>query len=295
MAEQTILIIDDSDLTRAKLSAALEGQVTVALAENGKKGLEAALELEPDLILLDVGLPDIDGFRVCDAFKKDDRTKHIPLMILLEPEKDAKAAVRGLELGAADFIASPFEPEIVRARVKTQLELQDRRRELEQMAMVDALTGCFNRRYFMNAADMELSRRKRHLYDLVVAVLDVDEFASVSAEYGAEAGDAVLKEVAKVIDDAVRYEDSVGRIGDKEFAVMLPEANATGASIVLDRIRERIADLEFKHGGYDFSVTASIGLTEVEVVDMTMQDALSRAEEAVREAKENGRDQLLIR
>jgi two-component system cell cycle response regulator len=294
MADQTILIVDDSELMRAMLLATVEGLGDVVLAEDGKTGLKLALEVNPDLILLDIVLPDIDGFKVCEALKKDDRTKHIPVIVLTGMEKGAKSEIKGLTLGAADYILKPFQPAVVQARVKTQLELVKYRKELEHMAMVDSLTGCFNRRYFMNAADMELSRRKRHMYDLVVAVLDVDYFKNVNDTYGHDAGDAVLKEVVSCIEDAVRYEDTVGRIGGEEFAILLPEANTEGASIVLERVRENIGALEFTHNGHTFSVTASIGLTDVEPDDVTMDAALKRADEALYAAKDGGRDQIKI-
>jgi len=293
MSKKTILVIEDSELMREMLSATIGGLADVSLAENGKTGLEKALALTPSLILLDIVLPDIDGFRICEALKKDERTKHIPV-IVMTGLNSTKAELKGLSLGAVDFFHKPFEPEIVRARVKTQLELVTVREELLHMAMVDPLTNCYNRRHFMNAADMELSRRKRHGYGLVVAVLDVDHFKSVNDTYGHEAGDLVLQEVVDCCKETVRYEDTLGRIGGEEFAVLLPEADSEGANIVLDRVRENVSALEFKHNGSTFNVTVSIGLTEVEYSDMEINSALARADKALYQAKEGGRDAVVV-
>ncbi len=293
MAERKILIIEDSDLMRDLLRATLRDLGTVEAAPDGKSGLKMALDLMPSIILLDIVLPDIDGFRVCEALKKDERTKHIPVIVMTGLDS-AKAELKGLSLGAADFVRKPFEPEIVRARVRTQLELVSAREELVYMAMVDSMTGCFNRRHFMNAADMELSRRKRHSYGLVVAVLDVDNFKMINDTYGHEAGDLVLKEIANCCKETVRYEDTLGRIGGEEFAVLLPEADVDGAYVVLERVREKIAAIEYSHNGHIFHVTVSIGLTEVDYDDVAINTALDRADQALYQAKEQGRNIVVI-
>lgn len=293
MARKKILVIEDSELMREMLSATIGELGDVVLAEDGKTGLKMALSEEPHLILLDVVLPDIDGFRVCEGLKKDERTKHIPV-IVMTGLNSAKAEIKGLNMGAVDFFLKPFEPEIVRARVNTQLELITAREELIQMAMVDSLTNCFNRRHFMNTGDMEISRRKRHGYGLVVAAVDVDHFKPVNDTYGHEAGDLVLQEIADCLKDTVRYEDTVGRIGGEEFAVLLPESDSRGAYSVLERVRENISGIEFVHNGQPFNVTVSIGLTEVEYTDVSINDSLRRADLALYDAKKSGRDRVVI-
>jgi diguanylate cyclase (GGDEF)-like protein len=293
MSPRTILIIEDSKLMREALSATIGDLGDVVLAVDGRSGLEKALEIKPSVILLDIVLPDIDGFTVCEGLKKDDRTKHIPV-IIMTGLNSTKAELKGLALGAADFFRKPFESEIVRARVRTQLELVKAREELVYMAMVDPLTSCFNRRHFMNAADVELSRRKRHSYGLVVAVLDVDHFKKINDTYGHEAGDLVLKEIANCCKDTVRFEDTLGRIGGEEFAVLLPEADVDGAYAVLERMREKIAGIKYSHNGHIFQVTVSIGLTEVEYKDVAINNALDRADQALYQAKSKGRDTVII-
>jgi len=293
MTDKTILIIEDSDVMRGMLRMTLESMATIVLAEDGKSGLKQALEIKPDLILLDIVLPDIDGFTVCEGLKKDDRTKHIPVIVMTGLDS-VKAELKGLALGAVDFLRKPFVPEIVRARVSTQLALVDAQAKLVRMAMVDPLTDCFNRRHFMNAAEMEMSRRKRHSYSLVVAVLDVDNFKEVNDTYGHEAGDLVLREIANCCKNTVRYEDTLGRMGGEEFAVLLPEADIRGAFDVLERVREKVGAINFTHNGRAFHVTISIGLTEVEANDNAVNAALDRADQALYKAKRGGRDAVII-
>lgn len=298
-----ILIIDDTKLMRDMLSAmVIELGADPVTAATGKDGLIAALEHGPTVILLDVILPDIDGFKVCDALKKDYRTSDIPVILVTGLEKDEEAESKGLKLGAADYIMKPLKPLVVQARVKTQLDLAtrtkalaDANRELTQLAMTDTLTGCFNRRYFMNAADMELSRMKRHGYSVVVAMVDIDHFKTVNDTYGHEAGDHVLKEVAKCCDETVRYEDTVGRLGGEEFAILLPVADVAGASGVLERVRAAIADMSFQSRGEDFGVTVSIGLSELDQADLSIDDGLRRADDALYAAKKKGRNLIAVK
>jgi len=293
MTEKSILVIEDSDVMREMLRTTLSDLADIITAEDGRRGLELALEHTPALILLDIVLPDIDGFTVCEGLKKDERTKHIPVIVMTGLDS-VKAELKGLALGAADFVRKPFVPEVVRARVATQLELVKTREKLVYMAMVDPLTDCYNRRHFMNTAEMEMSRRKRHSYNLVVAVLDVDHFKAVNDTYGHETGDLVLREIANCCKETVRYEDTLGRIGGEEFAVLLPEADVEGAFAVLERLRESVGQINFVHKGTPFNVTVSIGLTEVEQSDGAINVALERADKALYKAKRNGRDAVVI-
>lgn len=295
-----ILIIDDLEIMRTMLSRVAEDFGEVVTASSGKEGLLAVLEQRPSLILLDVILPDIDGFKVCEALKKDYRTRDIPVILITGLETEDEAEVKGLSLGAADFVKKPIKPEVVKARINTQLTLLDKSRELEEanqelthLAMTDALTGCFNRRYFLNAADMELSRMKRHGYPVVVAMIDIDHFKDINDTYGHSVGDSVLADVAKVCDDTIRYEDTMGRLGGEEFAVLLPVADDEGASGVLERLRQSVENLTFE-GHEGLTVTVSIGLSELRADDLTVEQGLKRADDALYAAKNQGRNQLMV-
>ncbi|WP_286828422.1 MULTISPECIES: GGDEF domain-containing response regulator [Kordiimonas] len=298
--DHKILIIDDLEIMRTMLSGIAKEFGEVVTAATGKDGLIAALEHKPTLILLDVVLPDIDGFKVCEALKKDYRTQDIPVVLVTGMEKDEDAESKGLTMGAADYILKPIKVPVVRARIQTQLTLAEKSKALEEankelthLAMTDALTGCFNRRYFMNAADMELSRMKRHGYPVVVAMIDVDHFKRINDQYGHEVGDEVLSVVAKCCDETVRYEDTLGRLGGEEFAVLLPVADAEGAYGVLERLRQTVSDLTFPNVP-DLRVTVSIGIAELTGEDMSIDAGIKRADEAMYKAKKAGRNKVEI-
>ena len=298
--DHKILIIDDLEIMRTMLSGIAGEFGEVVTAATGKEGLIAALEHKPTLILLDVNLPDIDGFRVCEALKKDYRTQDTPVVLITGMEKDEDAESKGLTIGASDYILKPIKEPVVRARINTQLTLVERSRALEKanaeltrQAMTDSLTNCFNRRYFMNAADMELSRMKRHGYPVVVAMIDIDHFKRINDTYGHEVGDEVLAVVAQCCDETVRYEDTLGRLGGEEFAVLLPVADSDGAYGVLERLRQTVEGLAFPNAP-DLTVTVSIGIAELEGSDMAIDGALKRADDAMYKAKKAGRNRVEI-
>ena len=298
---ETILVIDDNEMIRDMMVAIIGDLAKVETAANGREGLTKALACNPCLITLDLILPDIDGFKVCKALKTDSRTKHIPVILITGADEEEKAETQGFNLGASDFIQKPLKPAIVRARVKTQLELARRERalmtanlELERLASVDALTNCFNRRSFLHIADAELSRMRRHGYAVVVAMVDLDHFKSVNDRFGHATGDAVLTAVASTFKDTVRLEDTVGRFGGEEFAILLPVADAEGANTVLERLRMNVEDLVFTHDAEAFNVTVSIGVSEIYTSDTKIEEALKRADTALYAAKAAGRNQISL-
>ncbi|WP_262691348.1 GGDEF domain-containing response regulator [Kordiimonas aestuarii] len=299
--EEKVLVIDDSAIVLEMIERTIGDIVEVITASTGKAGLVKLLEHKPTLVLLDVKLPDIDGMKVCKAIKADNRTKHVPVLLITGEETDADAEAAAFATGAADFIRKPMHPAVVRARVKLQLELEMRAHalnavniELQRLASTDMLTGCLNRNYFINSADAELSRMKRHDFAVCVAILDLDHFKNVNDSFGHAAGDEVLRLAAACMKDAVRHEDTVGRLGGEEFAILLPVADAGGALIVLERLRERLSELRYQGTRPDYSVTTSIGLAEVYHRDLKIEDALQRADEALYRAKREGRNRICV-
>jgi len=301
MFQETVLIVDDTRLMTQILSSLIEGQANVISAMEGEGAIKLATEKQPDLILLDVVLPGIDGFEVCRRLKADDRTKDIPIIFITGLHKETSDEMSGFELGAVDYITKPFAPLVVQARVKTQLdlarrnkELKERSEELRRLATIDHLTNCFNRRYFMNAADTEISRSRRHDQPLTVAMLDIDHFKLVNDTYGHQTGDLVLVEVARACERALRDEDVLGRVGGEEFAVLLPETDEDGALKVLSRLCADIRALAFDHEGKDVCVTVSVGVTLVLPGDLSIEDAIRRADAGLYAAKKAGRDRIVL-
>jgi len=301
MFEETVLIVDDTRLMTEILTSLIADQANIISAMEGESAIALAIEQQPDLILLDVVLPGIDGFEVCKRLKADDRTKDIAIIFVTGLHTESADEMSGFELGAVDYVTKPFAPLVVRARVKTQLELarrnkelRERSEELRRLATVDHLTGCFNRRYFMNAADTEISRTRRHDRPLAVAMLDIDHFKQVNDTYGHQAGDLVLIKVAKSCEQALRDEDILGRIGGEEFAVLLPETCEEDALSVLTRMCDNIRALIFVHDGQKIQVTVSVGLTLVLPKDISIDDAIKRADAGLYLAKNAGRDRIVI-
>ena len=298
---EKVLVIDDSAIAREMIARAIGDLAHVIMAETGKAGLVKLLDERPTLVLLDVKLPDIDGMKVCRAIKADSRTRDIPVLLLTGEDTDADSETRAFEAGAADFIRKPMHPAVVRARVKLQLELDLRARalnaaniELQRLASIDTLTGCMNRNHFISTADQELSRMRRHDYAVTAALLDLDHFKQVNDTYGHAAGDEVLQQAAQCIREIVRHEDSVGRLGGEEFGILLPVSDVEGAQRVLGRIQEGLARVRFDGAPDDFSISASIGITEVYHGDMKIEDALRRADAALYDAKRSGRDRICV-
>ncbi len=300
-ATEKILVIDDSPVILELLKKIIGGMADVITAPNGKIGLIKALESKPKLIVLDIRLPDIDGLKMCRAIKADHRTKHIPVILITGEETTEEAESDGFAAGAADYICKPLKPAVVQARIKTQLDLYLREEalvkansELQRMVSIDMLTTCLNRHYFLGIADAELSRMRRHGYAVTVAMLDIDHFKAINDTYGHAAGDDVLRAVGACMKECVRHEDSVGRMGGEEFAILLPVSDADGAMTVLDRMRERLAALSFDFAGRSFGMTVSLGIAEVFESDLKIEDALKRADKALYQAKEGGRNRIVV-
>src|SRR5579859_4005198 len=208
-----------------------------------------AIDRQPDLILLDVVMPGLDGFEVCRRLRAEERTQRIPIVFItglnaLEDER------RGLELGAIDFISKPVQAAIVRLRVRNHLELKRYRDFLEDLSLVDGLTGIGNRRRFDEFLLREWRRSRRGRAPLALVLLDVDNFKAFNDHYGHAAGDDCLREVAATIAMLVRRPgDLCARYGGEEFAAILPHTDLTGARTLAERIREAVLALEIPHEG----------------------------------------------
>ena len=296
MARQKILISDDSQTVIDMLCAVLGEDYEVMVAPGGVAAIEMAIDRQPDLILLDVVMPGIDGFEVCRRLRAEERTQRIPIVFItglnaLEDER------RGLELGAIDFIAKPLQAAIVRLRVRNHLELKRYRDFLEDLSLVDGLTGIGNRRRFDEFLVREWRRSRRARTPLALVLLDVDYFKAFNDHYGHAAGDDCLREVAATLAMLVRRPgDLCARYGGEEFAAILPHTDLAGARILADRIREAVLALEIPHEGSVVSpyVTVSIGIAASDPSAAEEPDDLLRdADRRLYEAKSAGRNRVV--
>lgn len=257
-----LLVVDDQPVNIQALYRIFAPDHRVQMATSGAKALALCREDPPDLILLDVVMPEMDGYQVCERLQTDEATRNIPV-IFVTSHNDAAQETRGLELGAVDFIAKPVNPAVVRARVKTHLTLKSQSDLLRQLAFIDGLTGVANRRCFDEGLDTEWRRATRRGAPLALLMLDVDHFKRYNDRYGHQAGDDCLRRVASAIKiGALRPGDLTARYGGEEFACILPGTDLDGALTVAGGIEQRVRGLQIEHADSDAAkvVTVSIGV-----------------------------------
>ena len=304
-----ILLIDDSEVQSNQIREALVRLgYEVALASSGMTGLQMARSTSPDLVLLDVVMPDIDGFAVCRWLKMNAETRDIPV-IMLTVRTALADRVEGLNIGADDYLAKPLEDEELEARIFAALrvkaahaELRERNQQLEHMlhsvealASTDSLTGLFNRRRFADVLKREFAVTKRYRNTLSCLLLDLDHFKQINDRFGHDAGDQVLKEVARKITGSLREVDLAARYGGEEFVVLLPHTSKTDARIVAERLVKNVKKQEFNFAGEVLSVTVSIGCAgNSDVVTDNAEDLVKAADIALYQAKNAGRDRVVM-
>ena len=292
----TLLIVDDEKQNRTLLTELLQDDYQIILAKNGVQALERAQSHLPDLILLDVLMPEMDGLEVIRALKSADLTRHIPVIFVSALDKPDDEE-RGLDLGAVDYIAKPFHPPIVRVRVRNHLQAVHQRRLLEQLALIDSLTEIPNRRRFVEVYEREWRRCMRNQRPLSLIVLDVDLFKRYNDTYGHAAGDVVLKRVAGAIQSALkRPGDFVARFGGEEFVVVLPDVDAAHGWQMAEKIRLAIENERIPYPESDAGPWLSISLGGATLVPSGVEvDArlFDEADRVLYEAKGSGRNRVV--
>ena len=293
--EFTLLIVDDEKQNRLLLTELFGSTYKIIQAKNGVQALEKARQHRPDLILLDVLMPEMDGMGVLRELKRDDATRLIPV-IFITALSSATDEENGLNLGAVDYISKPFHPPIVRVRVHNQLQLVHQRRLLEQLASLDGLTGIPNRRQFDATLLKEWHRCQRNQQPLSLIVADVDFFKKYNDALGHAAGDRVLQEVAATLRQAARRPgDLVARYGGEEFVLLLPETNATGAQALAEGLQQLLHSKALPHPDSSLGpwLTMSMGGNTI-VPSTTALDPefFALADAALYRAKHQGRNQV---
>lgn len=291
-----ILIVDDQLFNLKFLESALKEDYIVMTATNGKDALKLAMGKEqPDLILLDVIMPEMDGYEVCIRLREMPETKDIPVILVtaLKSEKNEEYA---LQLGVVDYITKPFSLPIVKGRIKNHVEQKKYRDRQRENSYIDELTQIANRRKFNEYAQMEWSRAKRNGTYLSVIIIDVDLFKRYNDYYGHLEGDKCLYQIAQALKkDLHRSSDLVARWGGEEFVCILPETDRMGAIIVGERLRRAVAKLEIPTAvsEVDKVVTVSVGVsTMIPSDNHTLEELFRKADEAVYKAKTSGRNRV---
>jgi diguanylate cyclase (GGDEF)-like protein len=301
----TILVADDEPINRSLIQRRLErAGYSVLTAENGSEAVERTISALPDLVILDVMMPVMDGLEACRRIKDGETTRDIPI-IFLSARDETEVKVNGLSLGANDYISKPFKAEELLARVDVAMRLKherDRLRErieearanaeqAQERAVTDALTGLLNRYGLQRALAREHAEARRYTRPLACLMIDLDNFKSVNDTYGHSAGDTALQQVATILIEAVRRSDMVFRYGGEEFLALLPETDLDGAVALAEKIREAASARFFGDGQYVFSLTLSVGAANLYNGE-SGNDMIARADLALYHAKEQGRNRV---
>lgn len=289
----TILVVDDNYNNVRLLTDILEDEnFTVFSTDNGGSVVEMVHKLKPEVILLDIMMPGLDGFEVCRLLKSDFDIKDIPV-IMVTAKTDGNDLKKALEIGAFDYIKKPIDEVEVIARVQSAIRFKQNQDKLVEMAMKDGLTGLYNHALLIDLFEKELAKARRNGGNISFAMADIDYFKIVNDTYGHMSGDIVLKEVSNIITSSVRSSDIVGRYGGEEFSIVIPEATEEDALQLCDKIRKRIADYNFNIGAESIKITASFGVFFKESTAFIMaSEIIQKADEALYRAKRNGRNRV---
>lgn len=294
----TILVVDDMTTTLLLLHDLLKDTYEVKIAKSGTKALEI-LESpnDIDLILLDIEMPDINGYDVCKRIKNNETIKNIPI-IFITGRTSQEDEEHGLNLGAIDYITKPFNKAIVKLRIKNYLDLKIKNDMLEKLSMYDGLTNIRNRRFFDETFEKTFSEIKRDKKSLAVLMIDIDFFKPYNDNYGHGQGDETLRKVAKALEKTIkRASDFVARYGGEEFVILLKDINKDGVEAVANNLLNAVRELKITH---EFSkienyVTVSIGVSYYNSSsDITKLELLLKADETLYNVKNSGRNNFAI-
>jgi len=288
-----ILIVDDERININILNALLKADYKLMAATNGEQAIKAAITGQPDLILLDILMPGMDGHQVCRKLKSNPATRTIPI-IFITVMGDAENETMGFALGAVDYIPKPFNNAVVKARVGVHLRLKRQNDMLEKLASMDALTEVPNRRAFDQARTVEWRRCQRDNLPISFIMIDIDHFKQYNDNYGHGAGDECLSRMARAINACIhRPGDLLARCGGEEFVAIMSGTNSEGALQMARQFHAVVADLAISHEHSTVAqhVTISVGVVTTTQADVVTPEQLSEAaDKMLYQAKESGRN-----
>jgi len=288
-----VLLVDDDPAMLRILSKWLEDAgYTVQCAGTGKQAL-VAIEAEcPDFMITDWEMPQMDGLQLCRNVRQQ-KLSHYVYILFLTVKSTPAEMIKGLEVGADDFLCKPVYQGELLARMRSGARVLKLERQLSRAARSDPLTGLMTQRAFYEHLEKEWQRAKRFHLSLSCVMIDLDFFKRINDIHGHPAGDSVLKSVAELLTDACRRSDSVSRYGGEEFCVMLPETTEVDAAVWADRARERLASLVFPAGGKEVRITGSFGVAQRHDDLRTAEELVDQADQALLCAKQSGRDRVI--
>lgn len=290
-----LLIVDDQPENLEVFSNIFDESIECLFALTGQDAVRFAKERQPDLLLLDIIMPDLDGYEVLNKLQEDPTTEKIPIIFITSMDTDVDE-VKGLKAGAVDYITKPIHAAVVRERVAKHLNWKFNREQLESMSRTDGLTLLSNRRHFDEIIDREWRRSHRLEKEIALLMIDVDSFKLYNDHYGHVQGDQILRRVAGILkQNMLRPIDIAARYGGEEFACILPETNSKGARIVAERIQHDIKNENIEHKYSSFGhVTLSIGIgSVVPTHSNTVSELIQMADNNLYKAKSNGKDCII--
>ena len=290
-----ILAIDDTPANLMVLRKALGDEFDLQFATSGQTGLALAIESPPDLILLDVMMPDMDGYETCHRLLADPTTRDIPI-IFITAQNSPDDETRGLEAGVVDFISKPVNPSVLRARVRTHLKIKRMADQLRSMVMIDGLTLIANRRCLDETLESEWRACQRDSKPLAIAMIDIDHFKRLNDRYGHQSGDACLIAVASALKACFgRSHDLIARYGGEEFLCLFPGTDLAGARRKAEELRRSVQVLSIPNEGASATpvVTISIGVAvAIPTTEITKNQLVDSADNQLYEAKRTGRNRI---
>ncbi|MBF0302642.1 MAG: PleD family two-component system response regulator [Desulfamplus sp.] len=294
--KSSILIVDDEPYNLKILNELLRTDYSIRVATNGERALEIVMsDNPPDLVLLDVIMPGIDGYEVCQRLKADTNTHDIPV-IFITSKTDERDEIRGFETGAVDYVTKPFRPIVVQARVRTHIDLKRKSKLLENQSLRDGLTGVSNRRRFNEYIEIAWNCACRDSSPLSIIIIDIDHFKLYNDTYGHQEGDSCLITVANTLESLIRRKiDLLARYGGEEFCCILPKTESDGACNVALQFQNKIIDLKIPHIASSTHSCVSISQGVATVVpsqDSSPEELIKMADEALYKAKNSGRNRF---
>jgi len=290
--KETILIVDDIKTNIDILVELLSNEYDIIVATDGQSALEIISEEQPDLILLDIMMPGMDGYKVCSTIKANDKTMKTPI-IFITAKTDGDSIEKAYNAGGDDYITKPFKPKELRVRIKTQLKIKNLIKHLEYIASHDQMTGVYNRRKFFELANKKFLEAPQNLYAIII---DIDKFKNINDTYGHYIGDKVIKLVSKTIKEHIDKNTIFGRIGGEEFAILCNASSKEEVIKKIEYIRNTIQNLEIlTEDNQVVKCTISEGIAKVTKDTNTLDLLLKEADVALYEAKGSGRNKVIFR
>lgn len=293
--KRQVLIVDDDPLqTESMKQLLLSKGYTVATAASGREALVEINQRLPNLILLDVIMPKMNGLALLDRLRQNPITSSIPI-VLISGLDSTRDMVEGLNSGANDYLTKPVKPAVLLAKIETQLKTADLIACFKNMAAFDELTGVHNRRAMSEMLDNEYKRGQRARSPLALLMIDLDRFKAVNDQYGHPVGDVVLQQLVQRVCFALRTTDLLSRYGGEEFCVILPDTKLWDAIDVAERVRDAVEQYPFISGEIQIPLTISIGVSRtVPQLADSPQQLLDEADKALYAAKNNGRNRVCV-